>query len=116
MKEQEEREQNGEVIHNSDGSPLKPGEEGDLLERADEPDSTAPEESTAKAANEATESPSDGREPQTSEMAQGALGQVKAKVEVCKDESIGKEDILVIVISLLFLFIDVHPFIVCIAD
>lgn len=90
MKEQEEREQNGEVIPNSDGSPLKPREEGDLPERADEPDSTAPEESTAKAVDEATES--EAKEPQTSEMAQGALGQVKAKVEVCKDESIGKED------------------------
>lgn len=32
---------------------------------------------------------SDDKEPAV-EVTQGALGQVKAKVEVCKDESIGK--------------------------
>uniref|UniRef100_A0AAY4BRD8 Microprocessor complex subunit DGCR8 n=1 Tax=Denticeps clupeoides TaxID=299321 RepID=A0AAY4BRD8_9TELE len=79
MKEQEEREQNGEVTPNSDVSPVKPGEEAESLERADEPDSTAPEDTSA-------------RESLANEMAQGALGQVKAKVEVCKDESIDIED------------------------
>ncbi|XP_062399064.1 microprocessor complex subunit DGCR8 [Sardina pilchardus] len=99
MKEHEEREQNGEVIANSRSTPLKPVEEGDLLERADEPDSTAPEESTANAAEdptqpsgEATEAQPDVKEPVVHEMAQGALGQVRAKVEVCKDESIDIEE------------------------
>ncbi|XP_076126879.1 microprocessor complex subunit DGCR8 [Alosa pseudoharengus] len=99
MKEHEEREQNGDVIANSRGSPLKPVEDGDLPERVDEPDSTAPEESTAKAADdptlvsgEATEAQPDVKEPQVHEMAQGALGQVRAKVEVCKDESIDIEE------------------------
>uniref|UniRef100_A0A8C2C6I8 DGCR8 microprocessor complex subunit n=1 Tax=Cyprinus carpio TaxID=7962 RepID=A0A8C2C6I8_CYPCA len=48
--------------------------EGIPLERVDEPDSTATEEPTAN------------------DTAQGALGQVKAKVEVCKDESVDIEE------------------------
>lgn len=33
---------------------------------------------------------SQGKENQACETAQGALGQVRAKVEVCKDESVGE--------------------------
>ena len=34
--------------------------------------------------------PPDEKDPLGAEAAPGALGQVKAKVEVCKDESVGK--------------------------
>uniref|UniRef100_A0A674F0E4 Microprocessor complex subunit DGCR8 n=1 Tax=Salmo trutta TaxID=8032 RepID=A0A674F0E4_SALTR len=79
MKDHEEREQNGEVTPNAEVSPVKPGEEADSVERPDEPDSTAQEDPTTVGLGEG-------------EMAQGALGQVRAKVEVCKDESIEMEE------------------------
>uniref|UniRef100_A0A668A9M0 Microprocessor complex subunit DGCR8 n=1 Tax=Myripristis murdjan TaxID=586833 RepID=A0A668A9M0_9TELE len=78
MKEQEERELNGEVTPNAEVSPVKLGEEANGIERADEPDSTAQEQ--------------EERPSQACDTAQGALGQVKAKVEVCKDESIDLEE------------------------
>lgn len=96
MKEQEEREHNGEVTPTAEVSPVKSAEEAVSLERADEPDSTATEELTGKSTSEdpdldmEPEGSSEGKENQANETAQGALGQVKAKVEVCKDESIGK--------------------------
>lgn len=109
MKDHEERQQNGEVTPNAEVSPVKPGEEADSLERPDEPDSTAQEDPTTVAlglslgdgeveletglASEGTIERCPvphGKMPHSFEMAQGALGQVRAKVEVCKDESIGK--------------------------
>ncbi|XP_051552237.1 microprocessor complex subunit DGCR8-like [Myxocyprinus asiaticus] len=103
MKEHEEREQNGEVTPNAEVSPVKSGEEGVSLERVDEPDSTATEEATGQTASEEPdldlmepggfpEGRAVGKEGQSSDIAQGALGQVKAKVEVCKDESIDIEE------------------------
>lgn len=100
MKEQEEREQNGEVTPTAEISPVKSGEEGISLERADEPDSTATEEPTGRPTSEDPDldlmepggSSIEGKDGQTGDTAQGALGQVKAKVEVCKDESIEIED------------------------
>lgn len=99
MKEQEERELNGEVTPNAEVSPVKLGEEANGIERADEPDSTAQEQEERPASSLAEAAP-DGegisdpnllsKESQACDTAQGALGQVKAKVEVCKDESIGK--------------------------
>uniref|UniRef100_A0A6Q2ZDX0 Microprocessor complex subunit DGCR8 n=1 Tax=Esox lucius TaxID=8010 RepID=A0A6Q2ZDX0_ESOLU len=83
MKDHEEREQNGEVTPNTEVSPVKPGDEADHVERPDEPDSTAQEEGTI----EGCPVPH-SKVPHSCEMAQGALGQVRAKVEVCKDESI----------------------------
>uniref|UniRef100_A0A8C7UXC5 Microprocessor complex subunit DGCR8 n=1 Tax=Oncorhynchus mykiss TaxID=8022 RepID=A0A8C7UXC5_ONCMY len=83
MKDHEERQQNGEVTPNAEVSPVKPGEEADSLERPDEPDSTAQEDPTTVAL---------GLTLGDGEMAQGALGQVRAKVEVCKDESIEIEE------------------------
>ncbi|XP_051512906.1 microprocessor complex subunit DGCR8-like [Myxocyprinus asiaticus] len=98
MKEQEEREQNGEVTPNAEVSPVKSGEEGISLERVDEPDSTATEEAPGQTTSEEPDldlmepgGSSEGKEGQSSDTAQGALGQVKAKVEVCKDESIDIE-------------------------
>ncbi|XP_062873670.1 microprocessor complex subunit DGCR8 [Trichomycterus rosablanca] len=84
MKEQEEREQNGEVTPNAEVSPAKAAEEGEPQETAEEPDSTAREDSGPDAADPQAE----GKESQAGKTAQGALGQVKAKVEVCKDESV----------------------------
>uniref|UniRef100_A0A8C2IKG0 DGCR8 microprocessor complex subunit n=1 Tax=Cyprinus carpio TaxID=7962 RepID=A0A8C2IKG0_CYPCA len=84
MKDQEEREQNGEVTPTAEVSPVKSGDEGVTLERADEPDSTATEEPTGGS--------SEGKDSQANDTAQGALGQVKAKVEVCKDESVDIEE------------------------
>lgn len=93
MKEQEERERNGEVTPNAEVSPVKSGEESTSLEKADEPDSTATEEPTGRATSEEPdEGPSTGKDCQASDTTQGALGQVKAKVEVCKDESVEIEE------------------------
>ncbi|XP_028905453.1 microprocessor complex subunit DGCR8, partial [Ornithorhynchus anatinus] len=89
MKDNEEREQSNDITPNEEVSPVKPAdrprepdcrpEEPDC--RAEEPDSTA-----------ADPGPLDERDPGSGEAAQGALGQVKAKVEVCKDESVDLED------------------------
>uniref|UniRef100_A0A8C2IM76 DGCR8 microprocessor complex subunit n=1 Tax=Cyprinus carpio TaxID=7962 RepID=A0A8C2IM76_CYPCA len=99
MKDQEEREQNGEVTPTAEVSPVKSGDEGVTLERADEPDSTATEEPTGRATSEDPEldlmepgGSSEGKDSQANDTAQGALGQVKAKVEVCKDESVDIEE------------------------
>ncbi|XP_071390399.1 microprocessor complex subunit DGCR8 [Centroberyx affinis] len=102
MKDQEERELNGEVTPNAEVSPVKPGEEADGVERADEPDSTAQEQEDGPASSSLAEGVPDGegvpnpslqsKESQACDIAQGALGQVKAKVEVCKDESIDLEE------------------------
>uniref|UniRef100_A0A674B4A8 Microprocessor complex subunit DGCR8 n=1 Tax=Salmo trutta TaxID=8032 RepID=A0A674B4A8_SALTR len=73
MKDHEERQQNGEVTPNAEVSPVKPGEE--------DPTTVALGLSLG-----------DGEMPHSCEMAQGALGQVRAKVEVCKDESIEIEE------------------------
>lgn len=88
MKEQEEREQNGEVTPNV--SPVKDSEEMEPQVRTEEPDSTAPEGACDESNPDATDNQPEGKDGQGGEMAQGALGQVKAKVEVCKDESVGK--------------------------
>ncbi|XP_064209797.1 microprocessor complex subunit DGCR8 [Anguilla rostrata] len=94
MKDQEEREQNGEVTPKA--SPAKAAEGMEVNEGEAEPDSTAPEELTGAPpgeVGEAGEVGGPGDEPGASfETAQGALGQVKAKVEVCKDESVEIEE------------------------
>ncbi|XP_016413582.1 microprocessor complex subunit DGCR8-like isoform X2 [Sinocyclocheilus rhinocerous] len=99
MKEVEEREQNGEVTPSAEVSPVKSGEEGIPLERVDEPDSTATEEPTGRPTSEDPDldlmepgGSSEGKESQANDIAQGALGQVRAKVEVCKDESVDIEE------------------------
>ncbi|KAJ8415392.1 hypothetical protein AAFF_G00423720 [Aldrovandia affinis] len=99
MKDQEEREQNGEVTPNPQTSPVKTGEATKLSERAEEPDSTAPEEIVVGDLEIPGEGPGVAavplvveKGPRPFEFAQGALGQVKAKVEVCKDESVEIEE------------------------
>lgn len=88
MKEQEEREQNGEVTPNV--SPVKDSEDIEPQVRTEEPDSTAPEGACDESNPDPTDNRPEGKDGQGCEMVQGALGQVKAKVEVCKDESVGK--------------------------
>ncbi|GAA6086135.1 microprocessor complex subunit DGCR8 isoform X1 [Tachysurus ichikawai] len=90
MKEQEEREQNGEVTPNV--SPAKDGDEREPQERTEEPDSTAPEGACDELNPDTSDNQPKGKDSQGGEMAQGALGQVKAKVEVCKDESVDIEE------------------------
>uniref|UniRef100_A0A3B5JYH4 Microprocessor complex subunit DGCR8 n=1 Tax=Takifugu rubripes TaxID=31033 RepID=A0A3B5JYH4_TAKRU len=72
MKDHEERELNGEVAHNTE----------EVQDKSDEQTNGDMEASRLGATT--GEGPCD--------TAQGALGQVKAKVEVCKDESIELED------------------------
>ncbi|KAM9742903.1 microprocessor complex subunit DGCR8 isoform 1-T1 [Menidia menidia] len=97
MKEHEEKELNGEVASTAEESPVKLGEEavvgegepGMLVEEAD----PVPAASVAEGEEEQpTDNGLQSKEPQPCDTAQGALGQVKAKVEVCKDESIELED------------------------
>ncbi|NXK85839.1 DGCR8 protein, partial [Formicarius rufipectus] len=82
MKENEEREQNNDITPNGEVSPVKHLDKSSELDcQTEEPDSTA-----------ADSGPLDDKDPAGGDAAQGALGQVKAKVEVCKDESVDLED------------------------
>lgn len=97
MKDHEERELNGEVALNTEEVQDKSDEQtnGDMEasrlgattgEGVSPPGPTDDGPNGESAANNSLQ----GKEPQPCDTAQGALGQVKAKVEVCKDESIGK--------------------------
>ncbi|XP_075574840.1 microprocessor complex subunit DGCR8 isoform X2 [Pelecanus crispus] len=78
MKENEEREQNNDITPNGEVSPVKHLDKSSELDcQTEEPDSTA-----------ADSGPLDDKDASGGDAAQGALGQVKAKVEVCKDESV----------------------------
>ncbi|KAM6965075.1 microprocessor complex subunit DGCR8 [Aplochiton taeniatus] len=98
MKEHEEKALNGEVTPIPEVSPAKTGEEADSVERVDEPDSTAVEQEDGPAPSLTEGVPGSEVGSNTTvqgkacDIAHGALGQVKAKVEVCKDESIELED------------------------
>lgn len=98
MKEQEERELNGEVSPNAGGSPSKSGEETNGEETAGKSDATTEEQDTVcpteggQQGEGTTDNNVQSKEFLPCDTAQGALGQVKAKVEVCKDESIELED------------------------
>ncbi|KAM9360398.1 microprocessor complex subunit DGCR8 [Symphorus nematophorus] len=100
MKEQEERELNGEVTLETEEFAVKTGEEANGEEGASK---AAAEEQDDVPASSLTDGGPDGEgttttnslqgvESQPCDTAQGALGQVKAKVEVCKDESIELEE------------------------
>lgn len=102
MKETEERELNGEVALNAHDSPVKPSEEVNGEEGAGKSGATAEEQEQDQVPPPSvtdggpdekgtTNNSLPGTEPHSFDTAQGALGQVKAKVEVCKDESIGKD-------------------------
>ncbi|CAL8248829.1 unnamed protein product [Merluccius merluccius] len=116
MKTQEQKELNGEVTPNAEVSPAKIADEaaddddaaaptaaiievdnGGDVEAMEEPDSTAqedgaPEQEEGGQAKDVPSACPHAKEHPGFEGAQGALGQVKAKVEVCKDESIGLDD------------------------
>ncbi|KAG8146315.1 hypothetical protein E2320_012673 [Naja naja] len=82
MRENEEREQSNDITPNREVSPVKLMEKSlELDSQTEEPDSTAADSGTL-----------DEKDPTGGDAAQGALGQVKAKVEVCKDESVDIED------------------------
>ncbi|KAJ8285994.1 hypothetical protein GJAV_G00033290 [Gymnothorax javanicus] len=97
MKDQEEREQNGVVTPDPETSLAKTAGEGMEVTEVvgEEPDSTALE-GAGGPAGEGMDDPGEELggvvESQANETAQGALGQVKAKVEVCKDESVDIEE------------------------
>lgn len=99
MKEQEERELNGEVVPDAEESVVKPAEEANGGEQVGTSDATAEDQDvmpTSSLPGEGrdgegtTDNSIQNKESLPCDSAQGALGQVKAKVEVCKDESIGK--------------------------
>lgn len=80
MKDNEEREQNSELAPSGEVSPVKPLSRSAELEfPLEEPDSIGADSGAL-----------DEKDTLGAEAAPGALGQVKAKVEVCKDESVGK--------------------------
>ncbi|XP_013907294.1 PREDICTED: microprocessor complex subunit DGCR8 [Thamnophis sirtalis] len=82
MRENEEREQSNDITPNGEVSPVKLMDKSLELDcQTEEPDSTAADSGTL-----------DEKDPSGGDAAQGALGQVKAKVEVCKDESVDIED------------------------
>ncbi|XP_045441444.1 microprocessor complex subunit DGCR8 isoform X3 [Pipistrellus kuhlii] len=82
MKDNEEREQNSELSPSGEVSPVKPLSRSAELEfPLEEPESIG-----------ADTGPPDEKDPLGAEAAPGALGQVKAKVEVCKDESVDLEE------------------------
>ncbi|XP_047618082.1 microprocessor complex subunit DGCR8 isoform X2 [Phacochoerus africanus] len=82
MKDSEEREQNRELAPGGEVSPAKPpGRSAELELPMEEPDSLG-----------ADSGPPDEKDTLGAEAAPGALGQVKAKVEVCKDESVDLEE------------------------
>lgn len=80
MKDNEEREQSSDLTPSGEVSPVKPLSRSTELEfPLEEPDSVGTDSG-----------PPDEKDLLGAEAAPGALGQVKAKVEVCKDESVGK--------------------------
>lgn len=91
MKDQEERELNGEVSSNEAAAKASDMEKEDKSaeDQEEHPSSTVGESGQVR--ESVDESGTQSKEGQAYDTAQGALGQVKAKVEVCKDESVGKE-------------------------
>ncbi|CAL9708674.1 unnamed protein product [Knipowitschia caucasica] len=100
MREQEEKELNGEVTSNANESLVKPSQVDNeavmssttpSCPSGDADDADVPSSSQPECLGEAEAQPV-RKDPQLCDTAHGALGQVKAKVEVCKDESIELED------------------------
>uniref|UniRef100_A0A8C7XDS2 DGCR8 microprocessor complex subunit n=1 Tax=Oryzias sinensis TaxID=183150 RepID=A0A8C7XDS2_9TELE len=91
MREQEEKNLKEELSSNTEQLPAKPGEQGcgEDAKASDEQDVAA---ATVQETDLTTDNSQQSKEAQPCDTAQGALGQVKAKVEVCKDESIELED------------------------
>ncbi|XP_061841877.1 microprocessor complex subunit DGCR8-like [Nerophis lumbriciformis] len=101
MKDREEKELNGEMALRAEESLKKSSAEANGEELAGEPDNTAgvqvdtPAPCLADAGLDCDVTANHtqpAKEALPWDIAQGALGQVRAKVEVCKDESIELED------------------------
>ncbi|KAG7497984.1 hypothetical protein JOB18_046978, partial [Solea senegalensis] len=102
MKEHEEKELNGEAKPTAEDSPVQPTVEANGEDGAAKCAAAAEEEHEDVTPSILTDGGPDGegsadnsppvKEPRPCEFAQGALGQVKAKVEVCKDESVDLEE------------------------
>ncbi|KAL6114657.1 dgcr8 [Pungitius sinensis] len=113
MKDNEERELNGEVTPMSEEAPVKPSYEANGEEMVDKSDATGEEvdcfpppvvaDTVPNGEGDEEEEEEDDaaatakrnqklKDAHLCEIAHGALGQVKAKVEVCKDESIELEE------------------------
>ncbi|XP_019949412.2 microprocessor complex subunit DGCR8 [Paralichthys olivaceus] len=101
MKEHEERELNGEMTLNAVESPVKPMQEANGEEGAGKSDAAAEEQEDAPPSiltdggpngESTTDNNLQVKVNHAFDTAQGALGQVKAKVEVCKDESVELEE------------------------
>ncbi|XP_061907622.1 microprocessor complex subunit DGCR8 isoform X1 [Entelurus aequoreus] len=103
MKDREEKELNGEVALPAKESLNKSSAEANGEELAGEPDNTAGAQVDTPAScladadagldcDVTVNHTQPAKEAQPWDIAQGALGQVRAKVEVCKDESIELED------------------------
>ncbi|XP_043967770.1 microprocessor complex subunit DGCR8 isoform X1 [Gambusia affinis] len=92
MKDQEERELNGEVSSNEAAAKANDMEKEDKSaeDQEEHPSSTVGESGQDR--ESVDESGTQSKEVQAYDTAQGALGQVKAKVEVCKDESVELEE------------------------
>uniref|UniRef100_A0A3B5MGG2 Microprocessor complex subunit DGCR8 n=1 Tax=Xiphophorus couchianus TaxID=32473 RepID=A0A3B5MGG2_9TELE len=92
MKDQEERELNGEVSSNEAAAKASDMEKEDKSaeDQEEHPSSTVGESGQVR--ESVDESGTQSKEGHAYDTAQGALGQVKAKVEVCKDESVELEE------------------------
>ncbi|XP_029295425.1 microprocessor complex subunit DGCR8 [Cottoperca gobio] len=101
IKDREEKELIEEMTHKVEESPVMPADEANGEETAGKSDVTA-EEQDGVLPPATTEGDPDGegttnntlpvKKPHPFDLAHGALGQVRAKVEVCKDESIDLEE------------------------
>ncbi|XP_062240619.1 microprocessor complex subunit DGCR8 isoform X1 [Platichthys flesus] len=101
MKDHEEKELNGEMTTNAVESPVKPMQEANGEEGADMLDATAEEQldvppsilsDVAPNGEGTTDNNLQVKVIRPFDIAHGALGQVRAKVEVCKDESVDLEE------------------------
>ncbi|XP_078106165.1 microprocessor complex subunit DGCR8 [Sander vitreus] len=99
MKDLEEKELNGEATPNDVESPVKPADEVNGEQSAGKSDATAEEQDGVPPSSMTDGNPDVEATTNNSlqvkalcDIAHGALGQVKAKVEVCKDESIELEE------------------------
>ncbi|RVE68522.1 hypothetical protein OJAV_G00093520 [Oryzias javanicus] len=89
MREQEEKDLKEELTSTTEQLPAKLDEQGS----GEEAKSLDEQDAAAAVVDDLTSEPSQqSKETHPFDTAQGALGQVKAKVEVCKDESIELED------------------------
>ncbi|KAF6723546.1 Microprocessor complex subunit DGCR8 [Oryzias melastigma] len=91
MREQEEKDLREELTSTTEQLPPKPDEQGsgEEAKSSDEQDAAA---AVVDETDPTTDNSQPSKEAHPCDTAQGALGQVKAKVEVCKDESIELED------------------------